>query len=120
MEMNLEVKAEYRVKFPFVMKDATKFGFNGEVEAEECWVPGCNNEYVYPDDIGMIADAEGEMVLTVIDIHKPGRFPARVFYTRKFINPDGDEFGKNKLHMTTVPTFKRRASGYYFEYSVKP
>lgn len=39
-----------------------------------------------------------------------------MFYTRKWVDPDGVEFGKNKLHITTLATFRRRAAGYYHEY----
>jgi len=117
--MDIEIDGVYRVKFPFVMKDTSYHDATGEFIPDEGWVPGCDGEIVYPDDSEMVADDEGEMVLTVVDIHKPGRFPTRVFYTRKFIDPDGKEFGKNKLYITTVPTFERRASGYYFEYRVK-
>jgi hypothetical protein len=114
--MNVEAGKEYRVKFPFCMAHWEDFS-SGELEAKECWRPGVKSIPVY-DDFEDVAEAEGEMVLTVVDIHKPGRFPERVFYTRRWVDPDGNEFGKNKLHITTTPTFKRRAAGYYHEYRV--
>lgn len=59
------------------------------------------------------------MVLTVIDHFKPGRFPARVFFTRRWVTPDGKEFGKGKLHIATIPAFKRRATAYMHEYELR-
>jgi hypothetical protein len=35
------------------------------------------------------------------------------------VRPDGKEFGKGGLHITTVPAFKRRAAGYMHEYEVQ-
>jgi hypothetical protein len=50
----------------------------------------------------------GRQILTVVDIYKPGRFPTRVFYTMKWVTPDG----KGGLKMTTVDAFRRRALGF--------
>lgn len=49
----------------------------------------------------------GKVVYTVISYHKlPKPYPARVFYTRKFVDPDGKEFGKNGLKIKSVGNFK--------------
>ena len=58
----------------------------------------------------------GSMVLTVVDVFKPGRYPARVFYTRQWIDPDGKVFGKSALRMTTVSAFLRRTRGYMHDF----
>ena len=116
----LQTGQEFVVKFPFVETDYTYYDVVTEcVQCEETWRPGTNSEDIPPEDTGAVADGEGEMILTIVDIHKPGRYPERVFYTRKFVDPDGKLFGSNKLHITTTPTFKKRAAGYYHAYRVK-
>lgn len=108
---------EFRVKFPFYVDV-----YNGQDDSgpyqEEVWIPGCRSQMLPPDDCECVAQGEGEMVLTVVDTFKPGKYPERVFYTRKFIDPDGKEFGRGKLRMTTIPAFMRRCSGYYYEYRI--
>lgn len=114
----VEKGRQYRVKFPFVTEV-----YNGLDEdaphQDETWRPGVRFEACSPEDFEAIAEAEGEMILTVIDIHKPGRYPERVFYTRKWIDPDGKEFGDEKLRITTTPTFRKRAAGYYHDYRME-
>jgi hypothetical protein len=109
----------FRVRYPFVRCKATICGEDGPEEIDS-WRPGVVYELCGPyGDTDIVAHGEGEMVLTVIDVHKPGRFPTRVFYTRKFVSPDGNMFGKGGLRMTTVDAFKRRASGYLLAYDVE-
>jgi hypothetical protein len=114
----------FRVKYPFVRAeyeehDADEYGLS--VTTVKSWKPGV--EFIacgyYGDDTEAVCDAEGEMVLTVIDVHKPGRFPARVFFTRSWVDPDGKAFGKGALRITTVPAFKRRTAGYMHEYTLR-
>lgn len=116
--MNIEVGKDYRVEFPFVMTVYSGYDVVDGPFEDDCWKPGCKVELVMPDDSEYVADGIGEMVLTVVDVHKPGKYPERVFYTRKWIDPDGNEFGATKLHITTTLTFKRRAAGYYHDYRV--
>lgn len=106
---------KFRVRFPFVM--ISEPGPEGVFL--ERWKPGCNYEPMPPDDFELVADDEGEMILTVVDVHKPGNYPARVFYTRDWIDPCGVVFGSGRLQIATVDTFKRRTSGYYYEYRLK-
>lgn len=108
----------FEVTFPFYGDAYWNHDETGPY-SEECWRPGCKQRLVPPDGCEWVADGEGKMILTVVDVHKPGRYPERVFYTRKWIDPDGREFGKTNLHITTTPTFNRRASGYYHEYKLK-
>src|SRR5690348_9080752 len=58
------------------------------------WRPGLRGELIYPDDGEEVADGMGHQVLTVVSIHRPGKFPPRVFYTRRWRDPQGREFGK--------------------------
>jgi hypothetical protein len=114
----------FRVKYPFVRTeyeehDADEYGVS--VTTVKSWKPGVEFITVgyYGDDTEAVCDAEGEMVLTVIDVHKPGRFPARVFFTRKWVDPDGKAFGKTKLHIMTQQAFQRRTAGYMHEYVLR-
>lgn len=109
----------FRVKFPFVRceVDVPDDDPEGVGYAKiSSWTPGVEFVNVYPDDSEAVCDGEGEMVLTVVDVHKPGRFPARVFFTRSWVTPDGKTFGKGALRITTAQAFKRRAAGYMHEY----
>lgn len=112
--------AVIRVRYPFVRCKATICGEDGPEEINS-WKPGVNIESAgpYGEDADIVANGEGEMILTVIDVHKPGRFPTRVFFTRQFVGPDGHTFGKKGLRMTTVEAFKRRAAGYQLAYDVE-
>ena len=115
--MKLEIGSEYRVKFPFTKGVYSGYDEDGPFE-EKTWQPGCRGENVPPDDAELVADGEGEMILTIIDIHKPGKYPERVFYTRMWRDPEGKEFGKGNLNITTSQAFKRRATSYGYPYRV--
>ena len=115
--MELEAGQQYEVEFPFITDVYSEWDEEGEHQ-EETWRPGCRNIDCAPDDTELVADGVGEMLLTIVDVHKPGKYPERVFYTRKWRDPEGKEFGAGKLHITTTPTFKRRAAGYYHPYRV--
>lgn len=113
----------FRVKYPFLRCEVDVADSDPEGQGYatiQSWKPGV--EFVpsgpYGEDSEAICHAEGEMVLTVVDVHKPGKFPARVFFTRRWVRPDGKEFGKGGLHINTVPAFKRRAAGYMHEYEL--
>jgi len=71
------------------------------------------------DEGVLMADANGKCVLTVVSVHRPGKFPTRVFYTRKFINPDGATFGKSKLIIKTVGVFRKYSAGYMEVYKIE-
>lgn len=99
---------------------ATVCGEDGPEEIKS-WRPGVLIESCgpYGEDTDIVANGEGEMVLTVIDVHKPGHFPRRVFYTRAFVSPDGHTFGKRGLRITTVDAFRRRCAGYRLHYEIE-
>lgn len=82
-------------------------------QAFETWVPGWYHEALppYGEDSRPVWDGEGQEVRLVVSVHKPGRFPPRVFYTRQWRSPDGRQFGKTGLHMTTHQAFVSWRSG---------
>lgn len=108
---------EFRVKYPFVSCVYSGYDERGEFQ-EDSWRPGCKSVLMPDCDTAWFANAEGQMVITVVGVFKPGKFPERVFYTRKWIDPDGKEFGNGKLRIATTPTFKKRIMGYYHQYEI--
>ena len=106
-----------KVKYPFIYKKVSLIDEDGPYETYS-WLPGTDYAFVYPDDSEAIAHGNGEMILTIVDIHKPGKYPTRVFYERKWRDPDGNIFGKGGLHIATVQKFKRLISGYYHDYKI--
>lgn len=103
--------------YPFVKAKFEAFEEDGPVQ-KDTWNPGTTYEYVYPDESQAVADGEGIQILTVVDVHKPGRFPTRVFYTMEWVDPEGNRFGKSKLRICTSEKFGRLSSGYRFHYEV--
>ena len=49
----------------------------------------------------------GQRIIEVVSQHKPGKYPERVFFVRRWRGPDGVVFGKNALRVTTIATLKR-------------
>ena len=85
------------------------------------WRPGVNGhryEQQYDREIA-IADGAGDQILTVVSVHKPGRFPTRVFYTRQWRSPDGVTFGKSRVHIATSEKFRRTATSYQHRWTVE-
>lgn len=109
--------AVFTVKYPFVRGTYSDFDGNDCIE-KPTWTPGVRHEWISPEDTAPVADAVGSMALTVVHAFKPGRFPWRVCFTRQFTNPDGNVFGKSKLHIVTLEKFRRLASGYRIPYDV--
>lgn len=107
------------VCYPFVLEEVELPPDDPEATGPNkvmSWRPGIRGVLVPPDESEFVADAEGTMILTVVSTHKPGRFPERVFFTRKWRCPKGREFGKPKLHIVTAEKFRRLARGYQHEY----
>lgn len=109
----------YRATYPFVRSVYNTIDWDGEASIPT-WRPGVMTEHCGPDGAMTInyAHGVGEVVYTVVSRHKPGRYPERVFYTRKWIDPDGKEFGNPKLRVTTNQAFADRIRGYVHEYEI--
>ena len=73
-----------------------------------------------PDDSEAYCNAVGEMILTEVSRHKPGRYPTRVFYLREWVTPDGKRFGKPALRMCSAEKFNRLSRGWAVDYVVDP
>lgn len=111
----LELGKTYQVPYPFVREEVELSPTDPEAthpNIVRSWRPGVDMER---DEFGATygsAEAMGEMLLTVIDVHKPGKFPTRVFYTRQWRDPSGRVFGKSGLSITTLASFRGRLRGY--------
>jgi hypothetical protein len=104
------------VVYPFIRATYGYMDVEGPVETEG-WKPGHRYEDANGEgDVEAIADARGLMRLTVLSVHKPGKYQARVFCTRRFVTPDGHEFGKGKLHIMTLRKFERLSRAYQVPY----
>jgi hypothetical protein len=108
--------------YPFVRTVFEKQDFDGEEAVTNHlhgWKPGCESEYDQGFSVIYSADGMGEMLLTVVSRHKPGRYPERVFYTRQWRDPDGKVFGNLKLRIATAQKFKQLSSGYRDEFEMR-
>ena len=102
--------------YPFVRDTFMEFDEEGGVEVPT-WKPGVRHQngvqrHGYEPEIDTVADAMGHIILTVVSIHKPGRYALRIFYTRRWRDPDGREFGKNACRVTTSGAFRALGRGY--------
>lgn len=119
MKQEIEIGKTYSVSYPFFTEEVELPPDDPEatqMQMVKSWRPGV--EWEQDDEYAAhgVAEALGEMLLTVVDIHKPGRFPTRVFYTRQWKDPNGKVFGKAGLRITTLDAFRRRLRGYMHEF----
>lgn len=82
----------------------------------EVWRPGVEWERDDNGDADACAGGVGAILLTVVSVHKPGKYPTRVFYTRQWRDPDGKVFGKTNLRVTTQDAFRRMAKGWRHDF----
>lgn len=115
MNEPFKVGAEIEIGHPFVRETYRGYDEGGSFERLS-WRPGIRHEMIAPDDSEAVADGIGTQIVTIISIHKPGRYPARVFFTRRWRDPDGHEFGKGKLHIMTSGALRARTKGYRHRY----
>ena len=102
--------------YPFVKTMVTMWDEAGPCDVRG-WKPGVRHIYVSPyGDTDTIADGMGKQICEVVSLHKPGRFPERIFYTRRWRDPNGKEFGKGALRIATVGTFRTLIRGFRHEY----
>lgn len=108
---------EIRAPYPFFRVLGTNWK---DVMGPEimCWRPGTRAEHCAPDDVESVADGLGLIVLTEVSRHKPGKYPERVFYVRQWIDPEGKQFGKTDLRMTTAQAFARLCKGYRHDFEM--
>lgn len=107
----------FTVVYPFV-KDSSWHAEEGELSGG--WRPGVSFEGDEDREPICVAGGEGEMILEVISTHKPGKkYPNRIFYTRKWKDPDGRMFGKASLRIISEKNFKEMIKGYRYQYEIE-
>lgn len=120
MKQQITAGETYSVRYPFVRAEFEMPPDDPEatqLATVQGWRPGVefDNDDGY-GEAGAAADGDGEMLLTVVSLHKPGRFPERVFYTRQWKDPDGRVFGRGALRTTTTGNFRKLLRGYRHHY----
>ena len=105
----------FEVPHPFVRVTVTLHDEDGPTELKS-WRPGVEFELVESDDGAAFAEGLGKQIVEVVSIHKPGRYPERIFYTRKWETPSGKLFGKPGLRVKTTRAFRRLIAGYRHGY----
>lgn len=118
MSDDLKIGQDYSCKYPFVR---TKYRVYDDIDSFkeiESMRPG-TEPVIYGDDTEYEADGVGEMILHLVSIHKPGKYPTRVFYTRRWKDPDGKVWGKKELKVTTQGNFRQMLKGFRHVYDLR-
>lgn len=93
----------YEIKVPF------RYWSQGESDG---WLPGCMKDTDDYGDIAYAADDWGHMLINEIQrVSIPG-YEDRIFYTRKWRDPLGNEFGKRDLRCKGARAFKKMLEGW--------
>jgi len=103
--------------YPFIRVEVDLFDGEG-MSKQPSWQPGIRYVQHGYDDALAVADGIGKQCINIISIHKPGQYPERVFYTRRWYTPDGKIFGKRQLRIKATPAFRRLVSGYEYPYEL--
>jgi hypothetical protein len=69
------------------------------------WRPGIRHEQIAIDDTKPVWDGEGAELRRIVSIAKVDDGSSRVLYRRTWRRPDGGEFGKARVRMTTASAF---------------
>lgn len=111
---------EFRIPYPFIRTTYDKLpnDWEGVPVETPTWRPGVEHDCDNYGNTETFADAMGEAVFTIVDVFKPGKFPIRIFFTRKWVDPDGKVFGKGKLHITTQQNFRTLIKGYRIDFDM--
>lgn len=103
--------------YPFIRSVFSEMDGDGVSEIPT-WKPGVRFENTISGDTYSLADGLGFQTVTIVAPFKPGKFPERIFFTRKWTDPEGKVFGKGKLHIKTAGGFRSLISGYRHRYEL--
>lgn len=117
IENEFKIGAIIEVAHPFVRDKYQDYDEDGPFE-RMTWRPGTRAEPVYPDGAEEVADAIGTQIITIVGLYKPKGFPTRIFFTRRWRDPNGYEFGNTKCQIKTSQAFRRRCSGFGYPFRV--
>lgn len=107
----------FRIKYPFCVDEVQLYDEAGYYKTKT-WVPGTRHEVTHGGAEYCEADGIGFMIIEVVSTHKPGQYPERIFFTRKFEDPDGKVFGKKGLRILSVQAFHVLIDGFRYEYEI--
>ena len=104
----VEPGATFRTPFPFLASKKQLFDEAGAREIIS-WRPGLEYEAQPPEGgwSKSYCNGWGSRIIEIISLHKPGKYPERVFFTRRWQPPNGAEFGKSACRVTTLSTMRR-------------
>lgn len=125
----IDVGKSYSAAYPFIREvysywvDSGDTGLiaDGKNVNELCWKPGVKYEMIgpYAEDGTAVANGMGSVTYHVVSICPlPRPYPARVFYTRQWTSPDGRVFGKKKLRVITLVSFRNLIKGFRYHVEV--
>ena len=103
--------------YPFIHDTFSRMDEDGLSESK-CWRPGVRQESNDHHHQESFADGIGQQSVTVVSVHKPGKFPQRVFFTRKWRDPSGKTFGKPNLHIISIGRFRSLIRGYRHDFEL--
>lgn len=93
---------------PFVVEDRDIPDPNPEgfgLVRVKSWRPGVRHEPTAPDDFEAIWDGEGVELRRIVAVSKIEGGGVRLLYRRTYRRPDGKEFGRGTVRMTTPAAF---------------
>lgn len=118
MADDIVVSQVFEHAYPFIREEYSHADEDGAGKVMS-WRPGVRYEtlldrYGEPDSFS-IADGMGKQTITVVSVHKPGRFPTRIFFTRQWQDPTGRTFGKANCRVMSIAGFRNLIRGYRHE-----
>ena len=120
---NIEAGEIFSHPYPFFRcktVDYSKLDIPNQPKTES-WRPGTYWKQDANGEADCLADGVGERIFEIVSIHKPGKYPTRVFYLQRWKDPDGKEFERkrNPLRITSVGNFRVMLKGYRYSYDVE-
>lgn len=114
----VEIGRTYEVRFPFKTEEyhppidegPESGGTFCMPPSRPTWVPGWKAGETYYGERNW-CEGWGAELRTVVSIHRPGKYPERVFYVRQWRDPDGRVFGKKGLRIVASRDFRTWATG---------
>ena len=102
--------------YPFVRTVFEGYDIDGPY-SDIGWRPGCDRDTGDDGQCDYAADGLGSMLIEVVQVVPlPGGFMPRVFYVRKWRDPDGKVFGKRRCLVTTTSALAKLAKGYRHDF----
>lgn len=113
-----ELKTTIEITFPFSRADFQGFDADGNgPKTVKDWRPGCESECM-ENHTEYWAHGEGQMLITEVSRYTPPGYKERVFYVRRWRDPDGNEFGSKELRCKGATAFTSMVSGYRYDYDL--